>query len=244
MTTTKTQLTLPVPKNLAIGFMIAASIGFLSGGFTLGVLAGHGMRSTVASKTTGTSDTTGTSGTSGNSGTSGTHGPFVVGTAVSFKTPVDTLSGHRTVLARGSKATIIMAMASWCLYCGYEDKWVLPVLAKTPGVTVDIVDVSPQGGVADPGPKSPPFSGHDGRGGALTLAGMESTMQQYVKTYGTLSSSNIHVYVAPRATQSAWNIQGFPTLAFVGSSGKVAVAPPGAQTFSQAQADLHQALGH
>ncbi|MHB1953768.1 MAG: hypothetical protein ACYCOU_08440 [Sulfobacillus sp.] len=34
----------------------------------------------------------------------------------------------------------------------------------------------------------------------------------------------------------------FPTLAFVGPSGKVAIAPQGAQTLSQAQVDLQQTL--
>nr|WP_172684491.1 hypothetical protein [Sulfobacillus thermotolerans] len=135
-----------------------------------------------------------------------------------------------------------MAMASWCLFCGYDDKWVLPILAKTPGVTVDIVDVSPQGGIADAGPQSPAFSGHDGQGGPLTVTGMETTMQHYVTAFGTLSAPNIHVYVAPQTTQSAWHIQSFPTLAFIGPSGKVVVAPNGAQTLSQAQSDLHQAL--
>lgn len=169
--------------------------------------------------------------------------PFVVGRSAPWAAPVETLTGQQTTLAQGSKGTVIMAMASWCLYCGYEDKWVLPVLAKTPGVVIDIVDVSPQGGIADPGPQSPAFSGHDGQGGPLTVAGMESTMQQYKKTFGTLNASNIHLYVAPQSTQSAWNIQSFPTLAFANASGKVVVAPAGAQTISQAQSDLQQALG-
>ena len=67
-------------------------------------------------------------------------------------------------------------------------------------------------------------------------------MQHYVEDFGTLSAPNIHVYVAPQATQSAWNIQSFPTLAFVGAHGKVAVVPNGALTLSQAQADLQQTL--
>ncbi len=135
-----------------------------------------------------------------------------------------------------------MAMASWCLYCGYDDKYVMPILAKTPGVAIDIVDISPEGGIADPGPQNPPFGGHDGTGGAITTAGMESIMRQYVTTYGTLNASNIHVYVAPSSTQNAWNIQATPTLAFIDSNGKVSVAPAGAQTISQAKADLQQAL--
>ncbi len=112
-----------------------------------------------------------------------------------------------------------------------------------PGVVVDIVDVSPQGGIADPGPQSPAFSGRDGSGGPLTVAGMETTMQQYQKTFGTLNAPNIHLYVAPQSVQTAWNVQSYPTLAFLNDRGKVVVAPPGAQTLSQAQSHLQQALG-
>lgn len=243
------QVGLQVSKRFAVGIMLAASVGFLSGGFTLGVLAGHGFTATAtatpAATTGGSATGTGTTGTStgGSTGATTPTSPFTVGSTVNFKTPVETLSGKQTTLAQGPKGTVIMAMASWCLYCGYEDKWVMPVLAQTPGVVIDIVDVSPQGGIADPGPQSPAFSGHDGQGGPLTVAGMETTMQQYKKTFGTLNASNIHVYVAPQSTQSAWNIQSFPTMAFVGPTGKVVVAPGGAQTLSQAQSDLQQALG-
>lgn len=250
MASTSPQISVHVSKRFAVGIMLAAGVGFLSGGFTLGVLAGHGFAPAVTASGSGSPITpTTTTGTGAGTGgaatgtTSGATGPFTVGSAFNFKTPLETLTGHQTTLAQGSKGTVIMAMASWCLYCGYEDKWVLPALAKTPGVVVDIVDVSPQGGIANPGPQSPAFSGHDGQGGPLTVAGMESTMQQYKKAFGTLNASNIHVYVAPQATQSAWNIQSFPTLAFTNGSGKVVVAPGGAQTLSQAQSDLQQTLG-
>ncbi len=239
MSTSSHPVGLPLSKGLAAGIATVATLGLLSGGFTLGVLATHGF--SAPSATAGTTPTTTPTATTGTPTTA--SGPFVTGATVNWHTPLETLAGQPTTLARGSKGTIIMAMASWCLYCGYEDKWVLPVLAKTPGVVVDIVDVSPQGGIADPGPQSPAFSGHDGTGGALTVAGMASTMQRYVKAFGTLSASNIHVYVAPTATQTAWNIQSFPSLAFVGANGTVAVAPGGAQTLSQAQTDVQQALG-
>lgn len=248
MATTKTEhVNLSLSKGLTIGLITVAGIGFLSGGFTLGVLAGHGFSANSATATAPTTTTTtgtgtGTTGTSKSTGTT-TSSPFTVGTAFPFKTAVETLSGHQTTLAQGPKGTIVMAMASWCLYCGYEDKWVLPQLAKTSGVAIDIVDTSPQGGIANSGPQNPAFSGHDGTGGPLTVAGMESVMTQYKKTYGTLNAANVHLYVAPQTTQSAWNIQSFPTLGFIGSNGKVVVAPAGAQSLSQAQSDLHQALG-
>ena len=211
------------------GRRLIGSLVALGGGLVAGLVLGHGIHARAANHTIQHVSQAMTQ-------------PFSPGSATMFSTVVESLSGHATALARGPKATVVMAMASWCRYCGYEDKWVLPQLAKTPGVAIDVVDVSPQGGIADPGPQNPPFSGHDGQGGPLTVAGMETTMQYYVTTFGTLSASNIHVYVAPQTTQSAWNIQSFPTLAFLGANGTVAVAPNGAQTLSQAQADLQQTL--
>lgn len=230
--------TLTLSKALSTGLAIAAAVGFLSGGFSLGVLAANGFtHATTAGSALGTTTPSTAPATGGTS-----TAAFAVGNTHLLSSSVTTLQGQATTLAQGSKGTVVVAMASWCLFCGYEDKWVMPQLAKTPGVVIDVVDVSPQGGIADPGPENPPFSGHDGTGSALTLTQMESTMQQYATTYGTLSASNIHVYVAPSATQSAWNIQSFPTLAFLNSAGKIAVAPQGAQTVSQAQSDLQQAL--
>lgn len=241
-------LTLARPWAAGLGAMLA--IGWLGLGFGLGIWAGHG--GTAATSATAAADpapaattpttTTPSPSPSATAG-SGTSSPFKAGAAFPFHTAVDTLHGQPTTLARGSRGTVVLAMASWCLFCAYEDKYVMPALAKTPGVAVDVVDVSPQGGIGDPGPQNPAFSGHDGSGGPLTVAGMEATMRQYVQTFGTLSAPNIHVYVAPTATQSAWNIQAYPTLAFLSANGRVAVAPGGAQTLSQAESDLRQAIG-
>lgn len=219
-----------------------AGLGVLGGTFALGLSTGSSSVAAATPSAVAGPVTPGTTTTTTTPGATPT-GPFVAGQTMNFKTAVDTLQGQRTTLARGSKGTVIMAMASWCLYCAYEDKYVLPALAKTPGVVVDIIDVSPQGGIGDPGPATPAFSGHDGTGGALSVAGMESTMRQYMKTFGTLSAPNIHVYVAPSVTQTVWNIQSFPTLAFVNGKGAVSVSPAGAQTLSQAQSELRQALG-
>lgn len=238
--------TITVSKSLLAGLAVVAGLGLMGGAFALGMAitptGNNGLTTAAAPPVTAGTTTTTTIAGSGTAPPTG--GPFSVGTTVNFRTPVVNLAGQLTTLARGSKGTVIMAMASWCLYCGYEDKWALPPLANTPGVDIDIVDVSPQGGIADPGPQSPAFSGHDGTGGAISLTGMASVMRQYKQAFGTLNASNIHVYAAPSATQTAWNVQSFPTLAFVGANGKVAVAPAGAQTISQAQNDLQQAMGH
>lgn len=215
---------------------VAAGLGFIGGGFALGIWAG------LSTHPTATATTSATTPVSSSAGGTPSGDPFVVGQTAPFSTTVLTLHNQPTQLARGSRGTVIIAMASWCLYCGYEDKWVMPALAKTPGVAIDIVDVSPQGGIADPGPQNPPFSGHDGVGGTLSVPQMETTMQQYVKTFGTLSAANIHVYVAPAAVQSAWHVNSFPTLGFVNAKGRFVDAPPGALTIAQAQQTLQQTV--
>jgi len=140
-------------------------------------------------------------------------------------------------LVRGPKGTLVVEMASWCLFRGYTDKYIVPLIAKMPGVTVDVVDVSPQAGIANPGPQSPAFSGHDGQGSVINTAPMATTMQQYVRTCGTLGQA--HAFVAPSAVRSAWAIQSFPTLDWINASGKVASATPGALTIAQAQSQAN-----
>jgi hypothetical protein len=95
------------------------------------------------------------------------------------------------------------------------DEWVLPNLAKMPGISVDVVDVSGFGGIADPGPESPPFSGADGQRNDLsTLTAMEANLRQYVDVYH-LGSTSMHFYVAPSNAQAQWQIPALPTLAGV-----------------------------
>jgi hypothetical protein len=234
------KVTINLSKATLMGLGAVVAAGLMISGVGLGILIMHPSTSTPATAT----GQTGSHSTSPSPSGTTPHSPFTVGNAFAFQTSVDTLSGHPTTLARGSRATVVMAMASWCLYCGYEDKWVWPQIVKTPGVTIDVVDVSPQGGIADPGPRSPAFSGHDGSGGSLTVAGMETVMTQYKKTFGTLNAPNIHIYIAPSATQQAWNIQSFPTIAWVNAAGRIAQAAPGAMTLTGAQSVLHQVLAN
>ncbi|WP_053958333.1 hypothetical protein [Sulfobacillus thermosulfidooxidans] len=226
-----------ISRKLLGGLLMVVAGSLFLGGWGLGVLTTHVPPSRSASGTARSGSQPSTP--------SPVSNPFVAGTMFPFQqTTVDTLSGHPTHLAQGTKATVVMAMASWCLFCGYEDKWVWPTIAKTHGVVIDVVDVSPQGGIANPGPVSPPFHGADGVGGALSVSGMEATMRQYVHTYGLLGSPAIHVYVAPTAVQQAWHVAAFPSIAFVSASGTVTVAPPGAITLPQARTALAETMGH
>jgi len=149
-------------------------------------------------------------------------------------------TNHPELLARGKRLTIVMAMASWCHFCGYEDRWVWPTIIHTPGVAIDLVDVSPAEGVANPGPKNPPFSGTDGSGQPTTVRGMETAMQHYIRAYHLPPS--IHVYIAPTAVQHRWQVDEFPTIWFVGATGYVQSLRQGAWTLAQAATAVRQAL--
>ncbi|MCY0878572.1 MAG: hypothetical protein OWU84_06510 [Firmicutes bacterium] len=145
-------------------------------------------------------------------------------------------------LARGKRVTVVMLMASWCLYCAYVDKWVWPTVLKTPGLTLDLVDVSNHSGIGDPGPESPPFSGHDNVGPVVGARGMASTMRQYVKQFG-LTAANVHAYVDPSGL-SYWHVEYFPTILIVDSQGHLFKRINGAIDQSEARALIREALSH
>jgi hypothetical protein len=134
-----------------------------------------------------------------------------------------------------------MAMATWCHFCGYEDRWVWPaILHRTPGVTVDLVDVSPAGGIANPGPFRPPFSGTDGSGRPTTETGMERALRTYVQVYHL--PPRMHAYVAQHPRQAPWNVAAFPTVWAINAHGTVVAHHVGALTRSAMQAWIDQAL--
>ena len=160
--------------------------------------------------------------------------------AFPWTTTVRTDTNRPVALARGKRLTIVMAMASWCHFCGYEDRWVWPTIIHTPGVAIDLVDVSSAGGVANPGPKTPPFSGTDGSGQPTNVRGMEAAMRHYVLAYHLPPS--IHVYIAPTSVQRGWHVDAFPTIWFVEPTGRVQSLRQGAWTLPQAETAVHQAL--
>ena len=206
--------------------LVAASPGSGTGG-TAVTSTGSGTGSSSPSTSGGTTSTTVTA--------------FTQGAPAPWHTKLLTPTGHPAYLARGTTATIVVEMATWCLFCGYTDKYDVPLWLKTPGVTVDIVDLSPETGIADPGPKSPAFSGHDGSPeNAATTAQMGQTLLAYAKQYGTLGAA--HLYVAPTAVQTTWESSGtFPTLVFIKGT-TVQSITPGAYTTSQAQSALQTLL--
>ncbi len=154
---------------------------------------------------------------------------------------VRNLNDHSAALTRGPNGTVVELMASWCLFCGYTDQYALPTIAKTPGVAIDVVDVSPLGGIANPGPANPPFHGKDGQASPVNTRQMASTMQQYKKDYNGMTGMNL--YVAPSATRSLLHITSIPVLIWINKAGMVTKVTTGGLLPSQAQSLLQNALG-
>ncbi len=150
------------------------------------------------------------------------------------------LDGKGHLLMRGKRATIVVMMASWCKFCAYDDKYVWPVLAKTPGVTVDIIDVSPNAGIGNPGPFSPPFSGTDHIGNPINRAGMIAVMREY-RTQFHLTQPNVAIYV-DRQGLARWPIKYFPTIVFINRQGVISKISNGGLQLSQAQGLLQESL--
>lgn len=168
------------------------------------------------------------------------HEPVLPASGFSWKYQAYALkTGHPAYLVRGSRVTVVMLMASWCLYCAYVDKYVWPTVLHTPGLSLNLVDVSPNGGIGDPGPKNPPFSGHDNETGAINVAGMRTVMSQYIARFH-LTAPNVHVYVDPQGL-SYWNVQDFPTILIINAQGQV-TRINGAITVSTARAEIAKAL--
>lgn len=154
---------------------------------------------------------------------------------------VRTLNDRSAALTRGPNGTVVELMASWCLYCGYTDQYALPAIAKTPGVAIDVVDVSPLSGIASPGPANPPFHGKDGQASPVNTLQMAAIMQQYKKDYHGLAGMNL--YVAPSATRSLLHITSIPVLIWINKAGTVTKVTTGGLLPSQAQSLLQGALG-
>jgi hypothetical protein len=139
-------------------------------------------------------------------------------------------------LARGTQGTVIVEMATWCLFCGYTDRYDVPQWARQPGWVVDVVDVNGDGGIANPGPISPPFHGQDHVAGPEPRAQRVQTLAAYAAQYGI--AADAHFYVATTATIAAWAPQAYPTLITLNAQGRVSSVTPGAIPATEADAWL------
>lgn len=142
-------------------------------------------------------------------------------------------TGRPAHLTRGPKVTVVMLMASWCLYCAYVDRYSWPAVLNTPGLHLDVVDVSSYGGIGNPGPKTPAFSGHDNVGRRIGISGMRSVMTRYIRAFH-LARPNVSVFVEPQS-QAYFHVQYFPTILFLNAKGQLVDRVNGGIDPAQAQ---------
>lgn len=167
---------------------------------------------------------------------------WVVGNGVP-RGGVVNLHGRPVALARGKSGTVVILMATWCLYCAYLDRYDVPVLARTPGLVIDIVDTDVGGGIAQAGPISPAFGGLDHVGLPETMSQEQRTMATYAHRFGLNAIRNAHLYVATPAAQHVWAPGKFPTLIAVDPAGEVVDVHPGTGDVSWAVGWLTNQLG-
>lgn len=154
---------------------------------------------------------------------------------VGDRAPAGTLVGltdQPATLAHGAKGTVVVEMATWCLFCGYTDKYDVPQWARQPGWVVDVVDVNGEGGIANPGPQSPPFHGQDHVGAVEPAAQRATTLAAYAQQYGI--AADAHFYVARSATSAAWAVSSYPTLITLNAQGVVTSVTPGSMPATEA----------
>lgn len=175
------------------------------------------------------------------SGSSAIHEPALPKNGFTWKYQAYALkSGKPSYLAHGSHVTVVMLMASWCLYCAYVDKYVWPTILNNPGLHLDIVDVSDYNGIGNPGPEQPAFSGKDHVGHKVGVTGMRSVMSQYIKRFH-LNRTNVSVFVDPTGI-SYWSVQYFPTILILNSHGQLVERISGGVTLPKAQTILQSVL--
>jgi thiol-disulfide isomerase/thioredoxin len=144
-----------------------------------------------------------------------------VGAQIEGSLGVLNLAGAPTRLALGRQATVIVLMATWCKYCAYEDRWVVPRIEGAPGRAIDVVDVSAHGGIATPGPVKPAFSGREQRTGPVSAQMAAATLQRYGQRYGLLGARSVHLYVATAGARARLQVETYPTFVIVGADGRV-----------------------
>ena len=152
------------------------------------------------------------------------------------------LKGQIATLAQGTQGTVVLAMAPWCSFCAYEDRWVLPQMVSANRViAVDVVDVSYLGGIASPGPEYPPFHGLDAQGSTRTEASARAVMRQYIE-HLHIVHTGLHFYVMAPQERAQWSHQPVPQWYVLNSKGALVAHYEGALTAQQATTWIEELL--
>ena len=153
-----------------------------------------------------------------------------------------TLSHYR------GRPVLVEFMATWCMYCAWESRWVLPQVetaAAQSGFVVLAVDASQLGGIGVSGPADNPGAGHDGSMTPLPTVGTEAAAMHELDAYAaTFGLTMPFLYDPGLQVTTAYHVTAYPTLVVIGASGHIVKTYVGPQTAATLLAELGYAAHH
>ncbi|MDA8345877.1 MAG: TlpA disulfide reductase family protein [Thermaerobacter sp.] len=167
---------------------------------------------------------------------------LLVGGAIAYAVQVSTppvtvplvaTSGKQVNVVLSGKPTVVIFFATWCPYCAYDAKWVMPEFAKKvkqAGGQVIGVQASLQLGQGIPGPKGNPQGGQDGSHYQPAPTKEQSMSIAELKRYEKVFHLDYPLFFDPGLHYTmSMGVSSYPSFAFFNSSGKFVSGLEGAQ---------------
>ena len=150
--------------------------------------------------------------------------------------PLVATNGQKVHVQLSGKPTVVVFFATWCPYCAYDAKWVMPAFTRKvrqAGGQVIGVQSSLQLGIGVPGPFGNPYGGKDGSHFQPPPGKEQSDSLAELKRYVQVFHVTYPLYYDPGlAWSTRMGVQSFPSFAFYDASGKFVAGLGGAQSES------------
>ncbi len=179
---------------------------------------------------------------------------LVIGIAIAYAIQISTppvtvplvaMNGKAENVAISGKPTVVVFFATWCPYCAYDAKYVLPAFAKKvqqAGGRVIGVQASLQLGIGIPGPLGNPTAGQDGSHYQPPPGKEESDSLAELHKYQKTFHLDYPLYYDPGLRYTIKSgISTYPEFAFYSSSGAFVTGLIGAQPESSLWKSYQQA---
>lgn len=167
----------------------------------------------------------------------------LVGAAIAYALQVSTpnvtiplvaTNGQKVNVPLSGKPTVVVFFATWCPYCAYDAKWVMPAFAKkvqAAGGQVIGVQASLQLGQGVAGPLGNPTAGKEGSHYQPPAGKEQSDSLAALKRYQKAFNLPYPLYFDPGLKYTtSMQIPDYPSFAFYNSSGKMVAGLGGTQT--------------
>lgn len=159
--------------------------------------------------------------------------------------PLVATNGKQVNVEVSGKPTVVVFFATWCPFCAYDAKWVLPAFAKRvqqAGGRVIGVQASLQLGQGIPGPLGQPQLGQDGSHYQPPASKEQSMSLAELKRYKKTFHLNYPLYFDPALHYTmSMGVSSYPSFAFLNASGKMVAGLAGAQSGSALWSDYQKA---